>query len=217
MRDYHKSKILFTRTVDKYSDLIKTVARVEYKRLSFSQHIVDISELINIGTTAVYVIVSSQPDAEHNIAYISTAIKWAIRNEFRKRFKWYSCRYLSKEPENENFEEDEESNQNTIREAIYETIFSLDELTESDNPVQIEATDHTPDRRAEFLEISKALRECMNELSERERTVLEMRFYESKRVKQIATELELTPSRVSKIIQTGLDRIKAKLKNDHLL
>ena len=207
---------IFAKTVNNYTELIKTVARIEYSRLSLSTHIIDYSELVNIGATSVYVVLSSHPAAKHTDAYLSTAIKWAIRNEFRRRYKWYSCKYLSKETDDDE-EENEELNENNIREAIYETIFSIEELAEADNPVQIEDTAFTPDQRIEFLEMSKAIREAMKELPPREKMVLEMRFYKNKKVKEIATELNVTSSRITRIIQTGLDRIKLKLKNDELL
>ena len=207
---------IFAKTVNNYTELIKTVARIEYSRLSLSTHIIDYSELVNIGATSVYVVLSSHPAAKHTDAYLSTAIKWAIRNEFRRRYKWYSCKYLSKEFDDDD-EENEELNENNIREAIYETIFSIEELAEADNPVQIEDTAFTPDQRIEFLEMSKAIREAMKELPPREKMVLEMRFYKNKKVKEIATELNVTSSRITRIIQTGLDRIKLKLKNDELI
>ena len=210
------SNKIFAKTVNDYTELIKTVARIEYSRLSTSTHIIDYSELVNIGATSVYVVLSSQPTVKHTDAYMSTAIKWAIRNEFRRRYKWYSCKYLSKEFDDDD-EENEELNENNIREAIYETIFSIEELAEADNPVQIEDTAFTPDQRIEFLEMSKAIREAMKELPPREKMVLEMRFYKNKKVKEIATELNVTSSRITRIIQTGLDRIKLKLKNDELL
>ena len=207
---------IFAKTVNNYTELIKTVARIEYSRLSLSTHIIDYSELVNIGATSVYVVLSSHPAAKHTDAYLSTAIKWAIRNEFRRRYKWYSCKYLSKETDDDE-EENEELNENNIREAIYETIFSIEELAEADNPVQIEDTAFTPDQRIEFLEMSKAIREAMKDLPPREKMVLEMRFYKNKKVKEIATELNVTSSRITSIIQTGLDRIKLKLKNDELI
>jgi len=210
------SNKIFAKTVNDYTELIKTVARIEYSRLSLSTHIIDYAELVNIGATAVYVVLSSQSTVKHTDAYMSTAIKWAIRNEFRRRYKWYSCKYLSKEFDDDD-EENEDLNENNIRQAIYETIFSIEELAEADNPVQIEDTAFTPDQRIEFLEMSKAIREAMKGLPPREKMVLEMRFYKNKKVKEIATELNVTSSRITRIIQTGLDRIKLKLKNDELL
>lgn len=216
MQTPDSSNKIFANTVNKHIELIKTVARIEYSRLSLSSHIIDYSELVNIGATAVYVVLTSHPNVEHTDSYLSTAIKWAIRNEFRKRYKWYSCKYLSNSYDSDD-EENDELNHNSIREAIYETIFSVEELAESDNPVQIEDTAFTPDQRIEFLEISKAIREAMEELPLKEKAVLEMRFYKNKKVKEIATELNVTSSRVTRILQTGLDRIKIKLKDNELI
>jgi len=206
----------FVKTVHDYTELIKTVARIEYSRLSFSNHMIDYAELVNIGATAVYVVLSSCPNVKHTNAYLSTAIKWAIRNEFRRRYKWYSCKYLSKEFE-ELDESDKESSKNNIREAIYETIFSIEELADADHSVQIEDPSYTPEQRIEFIEISKAIREAIKNLPHREKTVLEMRFYKNKKVKEIAQELNVTSSRITRIIQTGLDKIKIKLKEDELI
>lgn len=211
------SNIFFVKTVDNYTDLIKTIARMEHSRLSVSSHIIDYSELVNIGATAVYVVLSSQPTAKHSVSYLSTAIKWAIRNEFRRRYKWYSCKHLLKDFYEENVEENEELSRNNIREAIYETIFSIEELAEIDNPVQIEDTAYTPEQRIEFIEISKALREAMKNLPTKEKMVLEMRFYKNKKIKEIASDLNVTSSRVTRIIQTGLDHLKAKLKKAEFL
>lgn len=206
----------FAKTINDYIDLIKTVSRIEYSRLSTSQHIIDYSELVNIGTTAVYVVLSSQPSVNHTNSYISTAIKWAIRNEFRKRYKWYSCKHLSKDFSDAEAQ-DEELNKNNIREAIYETIFSIEEIVEANNSAQIEDTSYRPDQRIEFIEISKAIRDALKDLPEKEKIVLEMRFYKNKKVKEIATELNVTSSRISRIIQTGLDKIKTYLMESELI
>jgi RNA polymerase sigma factor (sigma-70 family) len=216
MTTYDSSKNLFPQSVSKYADLIKTVAKVEYKRLSMSSYIIELSELVNIGATAVYVVLSSQPEVNHTTSYMSTAIKWAIRNEFRKRYKWYSCKFLSKEYTDDD-EKDEDFNKTTIRDAVYETIFSVEEMADSEKSVQIEDTSFTPDKEAEFLEMSRAVRKAMKTLPEKERMVLETRFYKNKKIKEIALEMNVTPSRISKILQVGLDRIKVKLEKDGLL
>lgn len=206
----------FIKIVNNYTELIKTVAAVEHSRLAKSSHMVDYAESVNIGITAVYVLLSADPDAKYTDAYIATAVKWAIRNEFRKRFKWYSCKYLSKDYEKEDCN-NEELNRNHIREAIYETILSTDELTEINKPIQIEDSGYTPEQRIEFIEISKAVFEAMKTLPPKEKIVLEMRFYRNKKIKEIATELTVTPSRISRIIQTGLDKIKLKLQDNELI
>ena len=79
------------KSINDYSSLIETLAKIEYNRLS-SSHLIDYSELVNIAATAVHVVLNSHKGYEYNISYISTAVKWAIRNELRRRYKWYSLK-----------------------------------------------------------------------------------------------------------------------------
>ncbi len=190
--------------LEEYSELIKTVARVEYSRLSTSKHLLEFSELINIGATAVYVILSSQPESYHNNSYISTAIKWAIRNELRRRFKWYSNKYQQEE-------EFAEPSREYLRETVYETILSIDELESAENPIQIEDHNLNPEQKIELQELKKAVMKSMAYLLEKERFVLEAKFFKNKKVKEIADEMGVSSSRVSKLIQIALDKIKARL------
>ena len=62
--------------------------------------------------------------ARYNEAYIGTAVKWAIRNEIRRRYKWYS---LKTKKESLPSEEDVTE----LRSAVYKTILSIDEMTSS--------------------------------------------------------------------------------------
>ena len=39
---------------------------------------------------------NSEPD-KYNKSYLSTAIKWAIRNELRHRYKWYTLKHKADE------------------------------------------------------------------------------------------------------------------------
>lgn len=73
-----------------YKDLIETIAKVEYQKFS-SSHLIDLPELINIGNHTLYILFkSNKKNIEYNNTYLATAIKWAIRNEVRRRYKWYS-------------------------------------------------------------------------------------------------------------------------------
>ncbi len=191
--------------LEEYSELIKTVARVESSRLS--SPVLDFSELINIGAVTVYFILSSKPANFHNDSYISTAIKWAIRNELRRRYKWYSHKQTSKK--NDGLLPDS-SNEN-LREAVYETILSIDELQQADNPVQIEDDSLNPEQKIELFELKKAINESLSLLTEKERSILEAKFFQNKKIKEIAEECNVSSSRISKIIHTALDKIKANL------
>jgi hypothetical protein len=91
--------------------------------------------------------------------YISTAVKWAIRNELRRRYRWYSLRtQKTKEDEagTEEYSDDiTEIKQEEVREAIYETFLSIDNLAEGENPTQIKDSSLTPEESYEFSELSR--------------------------------------------------------------
>ena len=200
--------------IKEYSELIKTVARIEYSRLSQSTHLLEFSELINIGAMAVYVVLSSQPKNYHNNMYISTAIKWAIRNELRRRYRWYSLKHSSKKQDGDEFSGVKKED---LREAVYETILSIDDLQSAENPVQIEDNSLNPEQKIELKEIKELVHEAMEYLSPKERIVLESKFFKNKKNKDIALELGVSSSRVSKIIQIALDKIKARLINKGII
>ncbi|HSA07359.1 MAG TPA: sigma-70 family RNA polymerase sigma factor [Candidatus Gastranaerophilales bacterium] len=195
-------------SLDKYSDLIKTVARVEYSRLGRSSHLLEFSEFINIGATTVYLILSSQPENCHNNSYISTAIKWAIRNELRRRYKWYSLKQSSKK--NDDPEASQESREE-LREAVYESILSIDELEQAENPAQFEDDSLNPEQKIELFELKNAIKDAMVNLSEKEKYVLDSKFFKNKKTKDLASELGVSSSRISKIVQSALDKIKTQL------
>ena len=117
---------LFVRdNIKDYQSLIDTLAKVEYKKLS-SKHLIDFSELVNIGTQVVHKLCANSEPDKYNKSYISTAIKWAIRNEVRRRYKWY----VLKNQQDTLYDEESQSN---IREAVYKTILSVDEMAEGEN------------------------------------------------------------------------------------
>ncbi|MBQ2610758.1 hypothetical protein IJF81_00030, partial [bacterium] len=74
-----------------YKNLIETIAKVEYQKFSTS-HLIELPELINIGNHALYILFKNNSPDKFNSTYLSTAIKWAIRNEVRRRYKWYTLK-----------------------------------------------------------------------------------------------------------------------------
>ena len=82
---------------------------MEYSRLP--NHLIDYSELVNIGAISIHVMLTSNPDKDYNVTYLSTAIKWGIRNELRYRYKWYAFKTTSKESD----DEDDTANGNTVK------------------------------------------------------------------------------------------------------
>ncbi len=194
------------KTVNDYVDLIETVARVEYSRLP--NHLIDYSELVNIGAIAIHVLLTSNPGTEYNVTYLSTAIKWAIRNELRYRYKWYSLKTKKEEDTDEEFE----GEKGKAREAVYETILSVDSMMDAENPHEIKDDSHTPEEDTEMKEMARIVREAISKLPERERLIIEARFYKNKKMREIGEQFNISPSRISRIVQSGLDKIKVELK-----
>ncbi len=212
-----------------YINIIEKVSRVEHKRIP--QHMVDYDELVSIGIIAIQVMIKDKTDEElqkYNNAYIATAVRWAIRNELRNRYKWYSLKH-----NNENSDEygadgvdGAEDDENTVtpgkvREAIYETILSIDSLaaaaSDNDSPYDfIKDPSALPDEKAEISELGKVIREAIAKLPQKERTIIEYRFYRNMQVKEIAARVGLSSSRITRIIQAALNTVREYLnKKEH--
>lgn len=187
-----------------YKELIETLAKVEYKRMS-AQHLAEYDEIVNIATQVIHKLCSSAPPEKYNKSYLSTAVKWAVRNEVRRRYKWYVLK--SKQQENM-FTNQDPAN---VRAAVYTTILSVDELADNDNPTQIKDTHETPEEQVVFGEMSKAIKEAMKLLPPREKEFIEAKFFDEKKLREMAEEYNLSPSRISRIIQSGLNKIKKEL------
>ncbi len=194
-----------------YRDLIEIIAKVEYQKFSRS-HLIELPELINIGTHALYILFKNRDPESYNSTYLSTAIKWAIRNEVRRRYKWYT---LKNKPAID--EEDYETNEAELRAEVYKNILSIDELQDAEVPTQIKANDKTPEESIEFLELKEGILESMKKLPPRERELIEYKFFKEKKLREIAEEFNISQSRISRIIQTGLDRIKKDLAKQGII
>lgn len=189
-----------------YKELIETIAKVEYQKLS-AGHLIEYLELVNIGTQTLYNIFKNIKNPnQFNNSYLSTAIKWAIRNEVRRRYKWYSFRHQGHCEEHED-----------LREAVYKTILSIDDITGTESPTQIRDEGRTPEESMEFLELKKEIVEVIKKLPQRERDLIESKFYKDKKLKEISVEFNLSPSRVSRIIQAGLNKIKKELGKQNIV
>lgn len=201
------------KTVNDYVDLIETVSRVEYSRLP--NHLIDFSEVVNIGAIAVHVLLTSHPDKEYNVTYLSTAIKWAIRNELRYRYKWYSLKQVSMDGDGEASADGEsgdfEVEKSKAREAVYETILSVDSLADAENPYELKDNAYTPEESSELRELSKIIKACIAKLPERERQVVEARFFKGMKMREIGEVFGISPSRTSRIVQSALDKVKVEL------
>ncbi len=194
-----------------YKELIEIIAKVEYQKFSTS-HLIELPELINIGTHALYILFKNNPPEKYNNTYLSTAIKWAIRNEVRRRYKWYTLKN-----KNSAQDEDNETTEVELRADVYKNILSIDELQEAEVPTQIKSNDKTPEESIEFSELKAGILEAMKKIPPRERELIEYKFFKEKKLREIAEEFNISQSRISRIIQTGLDRIKKDLAKQGII
>lgn len=206
--------------IQDYIEVIEKVARVEHRRIP--SHMVESEELISIGIIAIQALIKNKTAKElekYNNAYIATAVRWAIRNELRNRYKWYSLKHTKKADANQNGEGLDVSPQK-VREAVYETILSIDSLQDSsdnDSPFDfLKDGSALPDEQLEISELGKIVREAIAKLLSKERTIMEYRFYRNMQVKDIATQVGLSSSRITRIVQASLNQVREYLKErDH--
>ena len=185
--------------LSQYKDLIETISKVEFKKFS-NLGLIDLSEVINLANYTVYYLVNNSAGKElYNDAYITKAIKWAIRNEMRRRYKWYSMK------------NSEISEQETVKDAVYKTILSIEEMAEADNPTIIKDSSRTPEEKAEIYELKRRICEVMKKLSQREQDLIEAKYFYDKKLKDISEEFNISQSRISRIIQNALEKVKKEL------
>ena len=209
--------------IKEYITIVEKVARIEQRRIP--SHMVEYEELMSIGIIAIQALVKNKTEEQlekYNAAYVATAVRWAIRNELRNRYKWYSLKHTKTNTD----DDDENSNKDgnlvdvspeKVREAIYETILSIDSLAEAssdnDSPFDFIKDDSAmPDEKLELAELGKSIREAIAKLPPKERTIVEYRFYRNLQIKDIAAQVGLSSSRVTRIVQSSLNIVREYLK-----
>jgi RNA polymerase sigma factor (sigma-70 family) len=197
-----------------YLNLVERVARAEFRRIP--PHMVEIEELISIGALAVQNLINNKsPEdmARLNVSYMATAIRWGIRNEIRVRLKWYTLKHKK---ENDSTEETHNGIE-SVREAVYETILSIDSLQTSEDGTTsfdcIADDAATPEEELEISELGKAVKRAIKSLPAREKYIMECRFYKNMQVKDIADEMGLSSSRITRIVQSCLENVRQYLKD----
>lgn len=217
--------------IKQYVGIVQKIARVEHRRIP--NHMIEYEELVSIGIIAIQTLIKGKTEEQlerYNEAYIGTAVRWAIRNELRHRYKWYTMKhkkdegadpYISDSITSDSSSEDDMGfaiSPNKVREAVYETILSIDGLaaaaTDNASPFDfIKDPSAMPDEQAEIVEMSKLIKQAIAKLPQKERTVVEYRFYRNMQAKDIATMVGLSPSRITRIIQYSLNQIREYLKS----
>ena len=200
-----------------YVSVVQRVAKIEQRRIP--NHMIEYEELVSIGIIAVQAMIKGKTEEQlqkYNDAYMGTAVKWAIRNELRHRYKWYS---MKQKPDGDVDEHgDSADGATTVKEAVYQTILSIDGLaaaaSDNDSPFDFIKDPHAmPDENAEIVEMSRLIKEAIATLPQKERTIVEYRFYRNMQAKDIATMIGLSPSRITRIIQASLVQIREYLKS----
>ena len=201
-----------------YLDIVQKVARVEHRRIP--SHMVEYEELLSIGIIAIQALIKNKTPEQlekYNAAYIATAVRWAIRNELRIRYKWYSLKHKADtEYDQDEAVEGMDMEKAKVRETIYETVLTIDGLaaaaSDNDSPFDFLKDPHAmPDENAEITEMGRMIREAISKLPPKERTVVEYRFYRNMQVKDIAKQVGLSSSRVTRIVQASLNTVKEYL------
>ena len=189
-----------------YQGLIETICKVESQKMASTLHLLDYLEMLNIGTQTLYLLFKQKSPEEYNTSYLSTAIKWSIRNEVRRRYKWYSIK-----------QKRDLMDMDDIREAMYKTVLSVDEMADAENPIIIRSKDKNPEEAVEFSQLKNKISKLMKKLPERERELIDQKFFKDKKLRELSEEYQISPSRISRIIQSGLNRIKKELSKQEML
>lgn len=213
--------------IKEYLDIIQKVSKVEHHRIP--SHMIEYEELVSIGIIAVQAMIKNKTEEQlekYNAAYIGTAVRWAIRNELRNRYKWYSLKHKKTDDASDSVETSEdgadseglEVTPEKVREAIYETILSIDSIaaasSDNDSPFDfIKDQSAMPDEKAEITEMGRMIREAIAILPQKDRTIVEYRFYRNMQVKDIAKQVGLSSSRITRIVQSSLNTVKEYLQS----
>ena len=215
--------------IKQYVGIVQKIARVEHRRIP--NHMIEYEELVSIGIIAIQTLIKDKTEEQlerYNEAYVGTAVRWAIRNELRHRYKWYTLKHKKEENTSDSYISDSMSTEDVddmgfsispskVREAVYETILSIDGLaaaaTDNASPFDfIKDPSAMPDEKAEIIEMSRLVKQAIAKLPQKERTVVEYRFYRNMQAKDIAVAVGLSPSRITRIIQFSLNQIREYLK-----
>ena len=185
--------------LSQYKELVETISKVEFKKFS-NLGLIELSEVISLANYTVYYLITNTKNKElYNTAYLTKAIKWAIRNEMRRRYKWYVMK------------NQESSEHEKIKDDVYKTILSIDEMADAENPTIIKDNHRTPEEKAEIVELKHRICEVMKKLSQREQDLIEAKYFYDKKLKDISVEFNISQSRISRIIQNALEKIKKDL------
>ena len=188
-----------------YKDLIETISKVEFKNIS-KLGLIELPEVINLATYTVYYLLTNSSNKDFfNEAYLVKAIKWAIRNEMRRRYKCYTMK------NSDNIEQEK------VKDAVYKTILSIEEMASAENPTIIKDNSRTPEETTELIDLKNRIQEVLKKLPQREQELVKAKYFYDKKLKDISVEFNISQSRISRIIQNALDKVKKEILKQEVL
>jgi RNA polymerase sigma factor for flagellar operon FliA len=101
-----------------------------------------------------------------------------------------------------------------MRKSTVLSLISLDDYLETNYEVSFGATvsrEDTPEGHLNKQELSKMLSECIEKLSEKERKVVTLYYFEEMTLKEISSIMEVSESRVSQIHSKAISRMQNRL------
>lgn len=98
------------------------------------------------------------------------------------------------------------------------SLVSLDEYIEQGSDVKVGANENShyvqPDKLAERNELKEILLESLESLTEKEKKVIILYYYEELTLKEISLSLEVSESRVSQLHTKALQKMRSKMGNN---
>ena len=90
-------------------------------------------------------------------------------------------------------------------------------MAEAENPTLIKDTSRTPEEKAEISDLKRRIQEAIKKLPQREQDLVEAKYIYDKKLKDMSDEFNISQSRISRIIQNALEKIKKEiLKQEEL-
>ena len=90
-------------------------------------------------------------------------------------------------------------------------------MQDGEVPTQIKSDTRSPEEDVVYTELKTGILEALQKLPPREKEFIECKFIKDKKLREIALEYNISQSRISRIIQSGLDRIKKDLAKQGII
>ena len=227
--EYQKKKTpeLREKLIIEYSPLVKLVAGRLSMYLGYN---VEYDDLVGYGIFGLIDAIDKF-DYGKNVkfeTYASLRIRGAILDQIRK-MDWIPRSLRQKQSETGHIASDEElaaELEITIDELAdwqgkmkASNLISLDEYTEAGSEVKMESAGNShfdqPEEAIEKEELKKMMVRAIDSLTEKERSVVVLYYYEDMTLKEISLTLEVSESRVSQLHTKALNKMK-KILGDYV-